>query len=147
MFRDPYDPWGRPRARPRPQSIPVVRPAPQPARPAPRPARPQEPPVEVRPHEEAKRDEPIQTAKDDALRQALDELAATRRRLEREQERVLQETRASVVERMLPVLDNLDRSIASAAASRDAPAGDGGLLEGVRLVRGQFEDALARSGL
>lgn len=66
--------------------------------------------------------------------------------MEREQQRTLEETRAQVAAEMLPVLDNLDRSIA--AAGNAPEAGDAAaLLEGIRLVRSQFEDALGRVGL
>lgn len=70
------------------------------------------------------------------------ELHAARERLEREQGRVLADTRTTVIAEMLPVLDNLDRSL-DAAADDSAPA----LLEGVRMVQRQFEDALVRLGL
>jgi len=71
-----------------------------------------------------------------------EELRAAVLRTERERERVLAETRATVVREMLPVLDNLDRSLSGAVGSSDRA-----LVEGVRLVRTQFEDALARLGL
>ncbi|MEJ7731065.1 MAG: nucleotide exchange factor GrpE [Polyangiaceae bacterium] len=80
-----------------------------------------------------------------ALRRATEELEAQKRRMEREQQRTLEDTRAQVAAEMLPVLDNLDRSIA--AASSSAEGGEAALLEGIRLVRSQFEEALVRVGL
>jgi molecular chaperone GrpE (heat shock protein) len=189
MFRDPFDPWGRPRAWPqRPRTVPAaprwpapppptravpVRPAPQydevwdedliarpvtpergPDRPWQRPpheaqpTRPEPPPTPEpleKPAPVSERPRPI-VEKHEALRAALEDIEGQKRRFERERERVLEDTRAQVIEQMLPVLDNLDRSIAASEASASNP-GDPGLLEGIRLVRAQFEEALARTGL
>jgi len=83
-----------------------------------------------------------------ALRRATEELEAQKRRMEREQQRTLEETRAQVAAEMLPVLDNLDRSIAAASTRTEAEAqAEAPLLEGIRLVRAQFEEALGRVGL
>jgi molecular chaperone GrpE len=74
---------------------------------------------------------------------ALRELEAAKSRVERDARAVADDMRKDLVEKLLPVLDNLDRTIASAAASGDAPA----ILEGARLVRGQLEGVLAGYGL
>jgi molecular chaperone GrpE len=74
------------------------------------------------------------------LREALGELEAAKRRVQRDAQRVYDETRAQLVARLFPVLDSLDRSVA--AGSRDAA-----LLEGVKLVRAQLEQALSDYGL
>ena len=52
------------------------------------------------------------------LREALADLAAAEARVERDAERVLEETRAKVVRDLLPVVDNFDRTLR--AASRAA---------------------------
>jgi molecular chaperone GrpE len=77
-----------------------------------------------------------------ALRHATEELEAARARVERDRERALVETKAQVIDKMLPVLDNLDRSIEAAQSSPDVA-----LREGIELVRTQFEDALTSMGL
>jgi molecular chaperone GrpE len=74
------------------------------------------------------------------LREAVGELEAAKRRVERDAQRVQNETRAQLVARLFPVLDSLDRSVA--AGSRDTA-----LLEGVKLVRAQLEQALSEYGL
>jgi len=68
-----------------------------------------------------------------ALRRASVELEAARARVERDAERIHDETRTRLVAELLPVLDNLDRAIA---------AGDG-----VRLVREQLAGVLRGYGL
>ena len=83
--------------------------------------------------------EPVDKAQ---LREALADLEAAKARVERDAERARDDAKASVVESMLPILDNLDRSI---AAAEDSP--DRALLEGIKLVRTQFEEALTRYGL
>jgi molecular chaperone GrpE (heat shock protein) len=77
----------------------------------------------------------------EALRKALHDLEAAEARVKRNAERVYDESRASLVHHLFPVLDNLDRSIAAAEANSD-PA----LLEGVRLIRKQLDDVLVRYG-
>ena len=53
---------------------------------------------------------PLEAASVDA---ELEDLRAAKVRVERDRDRVLAETRATVVREMLPVLDNLDRSLAA----------------------------------
>ncbi|HEX3766430.1 MAG TPA: nucleotide exchange factor GrpE [Kofleriaceae bacterium] len=77
-----------------------------------------------------------------ALR-ALRSLEATEARLERNARREAEETRGKLVQELLPVLDNLDRTIRAAHAGRSDPA----LLEGVRLVRQQLEGVLRGYGV
>lgn len=76
-----------------------------------------------------------------ALR-ALRNLEATEARLERNARREAEETRGKLVQELLPVLDNLDRTI-RAAHGRSDPA----LLEGVRMVRQQLEGVLRGYGV
>lgn len=75
-----------------------------------------------------------------ALR-ALRNLEATEARLERNARREIDESRGKLVQELLPVLDNLDRTIG--AAQRGDPA----MLEGVRLVRQQLEGVLRGYGV
>ena len=77
-----------------------------------------------------------------ALR-ALRSLEATEARLERNARREAEETRGKLVQELLPVLDNLDRTIRAAQAGRSDPA----LLEGVRMVRQQLEGVLRGYGV
>lgn len=79
----------------------------------------------------------------EALRGALAELEETKRRVRRDAERQVELMRAEVLEALLPVLDNLERSIAAGEGSRSVE----GLLGGVKLVHGQFLSALAPFGL
>jgi molecular chaperone GrpE len=57
--------------------------------------------------------------------------------------------RAELVRLLLPVLDNLERALASEAARSRAgePAPQGSLLEGVRLVYEELKGVLKRSGV
>ena len=73
-------------------------------------------------------------------REALRELEAAKERALREGERARQEARAELVSRLFPVLDGLDRSLASGAATN-------GLMEGVRLVREQLAQVLSDFGV
>lgn len=77
-----------------------------------------------------------------ALR-ALRSLEATEARLERSAKREVEEARGKLVQDLLPVLDNLDRTIRAAHLGRSDPA----LLEGVRLVRHQLEAVLRGYGV
>ena len=78
-----------------------------------------------------------------SLAAALRELEAAKFRVERDARQSADELRKQLVEKLLPVLDNLDRSIATAERSGDAPA----ILEGAQLVRAQLEGVLAGYGL
>jgi molecular chaperone GrpE (heat shock protein) len=78
-----------------------------------------------------------------AARRALRNLEATEARLERNAKRDVDEARGKLVQELLPVLDNLDRTIRAAHASRSDPA----MLEGVRLVRHQLDGVLRGYGV
>jgi molecular chaperone GrpE (heat shock protein) len=67
------------------------------------------------------------------MARALHELEAAKARVERDATRVQDEMRHGLVLQLLPVLDNLDRTIAAAEQNRDAPT----VVEGARLVRRQ----------
>ena len=77
-----------------------------------------------------------------ALR-ALRNLEATEARLERNARREADEMRARLVQELLPVLDNLDRTIRAAQAGHGAPA----MVEGVRMVHHQLEGVLRGYGV
>jgi molecular chaperone GrpE len=77
------------------------------------------------------------------MTRALRELEAARARVERDARQVYDETRSKLVTDLLPVLDNLDRTIRAAAGRRDAPA----LIEGVSLVRAQLERVIRGYGV
>jgi molecular chaperone GrpE (heat shock protein) len=77
-----------------------------------------------------------------ALRQALADLDAAQARVARDAHRVENETRAKLVADFLPVLDNLDRTLLASVGSADET-----MVEGVRMVRDQFEQVLFRYGV
>lgn len=77
-----------------------------------------------------------------ALKQALADLDAAQARVARDAHRVEAETRAKLVADFLPVLDNLDRTLLASAGGADDT-----LIEGVRMVRDQFEQVLFRYGV
>ena len=74
------------------------------------------------------------------LRRAAAELDAARARLERDKARAIDDARTELITELLPVLDNVDRSIAAGADA--APA-----VEGMRLVRAQLAGVLRGYGL
>ena len=78
-----------------------------------------------------------------SLSRALRELEASKARIERDAKRAQAEMRASLVLQLLPVLDNLDRTIAAARQNRDAPT----VIEGVWLVRRQIAGVLESYGV
>jgi molecular chaperone GrpE (heat shock protein) len=79
--------------------------------------------------------EPTLDDEKQALRQATTDLQAARARVARDAARDQEETRGKLIAQLLPVLDNLDRSI---AAHPD---------QGVQLVRDQLEGVLRGYGL
>jgi molecular chaperone GrpE (heat shock protein) len=77
-----------------------------------------------------------------ALR-ALRNLEATEARLARNARREADDMRAKLVQELLPVLDNLDRTLRAAHNGRSDPA----MVEGVRMVRHQLEGVLRGYGV
>jgi len=77
---------------------------------------------------------------EERLREALRELEASRRRVERDAQQVNDEARAGLIQQLFPVLDGLDRAVG-------ADSGDTALARGVELVRSQFEQVLVDYGL
>ncbi len=78
----------------------------------------------------------------DTMLRALRNLEATQARVEQNAERVADQKRRELVLGLLPVLDNLDRTLAAASGSSDSQ-----LVEGVLMVRGQLEGVLIRYGV
>jgi molecular chaperone GrpE len=91
--------------------------------------------------------EPERGAADEPDRQAalraLRNLEATEARLARNAKRDAEDARGKLVQELLPVLDNLDRTVRAASTTR----GDPGILEGVRMVRQQLEGVLRGYGV
>lgn len=77
---------------------------------------------------------------EDRWKRALADLENYRKRAARDAERLRSGERARTVAEWLPVVDNLDRAIEHAGANPDV------LLEGVRAVRDQAVELLARLG-
>lgn len=73
---------------------------------------------------------------------ALRELEATEDRLRRTAQLELEQARGKLVQDLLPVLDNLDRTIEASHAGH----GDTAMLQGVRMVRHQLEGVLRNYG-
>jgi molecular chaperone GrpE (heat shock protein) len=79
----------------------------------------------------------------EVLRSALAELEEDKRRVRRDAERQAERLRGDVLGALLPVLDNLERSMLAAATTGSVES----LLGGVKLVHSQFLAALAPFGL
>lgn len=73
----------------------------------------------------------------DALRRLKAEFENSRKRQERERERILSMASESLVQDLLPVLDNLDRALEAG----------GDIREGVHATRDQLAEVLANEGL
>ena len=103
-------------------------------------------PQEVEPDPEPEAQAPAPLAPPDekaALRKAIGEYEAARARVERDAGQERDAARARLVADLLPVLDNLDRSL----AVRGGTAGETGLRQGVQLVRAQLDGVLRGYGL
>ena len=77
------------------------------------------------------------------MTRALRDLEAAKKRVQRHAHEAADELRGKLVLELVPVLDNLDRTIAAATATGDSPS----VLEGAQLVRTQLEQVLARYGV
>jgi molecular chaperone GrpE (heat shock protein) len=78
-----------------------------------------------------------------AMRRALSDLEAAKARVERDASQVTDQMRGKLVADLLPVLDDLDRSIHAAELAGDAPT----ILHGVQQVRAQLQTVLSRYGV
>ncbi len=77
------------------------------------------------------------------LRAALAELEDAKLRLHRDHSRQTEILRASALEELLPVVDDLERTVAAAESTRSVEA----LVSGVKMVLEQFYAVLERFGL
>ncbi len=82
-----------------------------------------------------------------AYRKREKELVAVRERLERDQEKHLLRNRIALMERLFEPMDNLDRSLSSAADWPDKDERTEGLLGGLAMVRRQLRERLEELGL
>jgi molecular chaperone GrpE len=82
----------------------------------------------------------------EAARRALRSLEATEARLARTAQLDAEHARGKLVQELLPVLDNLDRTI-QAALAHGSGRSDAALLDGVRMVRQQLEGVLRGYGV
>jgi molecular chaperone GrpE len=101
--------------------------------------------------EVAERDEEITRLRDGLLRERA-ELDNFKRRMTREKAEALRFASEPLIRDLLPVLDNLERAVAAAAADPSPSHGEGGpasdaLRSGVELVVRQLLDVLARAGV
>ena len=76
------------------------------------------------------------------LTRAAREFDVAKARIEQHAERIYDEKRRSLVLELLPVLDNLDRTLEATK-----PTSDAALVEGVRIVRAQLEGVLTQYGV
>jgi molecular chaperone GrpE len=83
---------------------------------------------------------PPTEASAERITEALRDLEAAKRRVERDAQAVKDETRTKLIADLFPVLASLDRSIAAGST-------DSALIEGVKLVRAQLEQVLRGYGL
>lgn len=86
--------------------------------------------------------EKLEEVKDKLLRKVA-EFDNFRKRTAKEKAENFSLGACDAVEKLLPVLDNLDRAIAAAETNDDKAA----LLEGIKMVRTQFTDALTAIGV
>ena len=82
-----------------------------------------------------------------AYRKREKELDAARDRLERHREKHLERSRVALLERLFEPMDNLDRSLNSAADWSDMDARTEGLLGGLAMVQRQLCERLEELGL
>jgi molecular chaperone GrpE len=83
------------------------------------------------------------TKDSDAVSRALRELDAAKARVERDAKAVEDETRRRLIAQLLPLLDDLDRTIQAARDQGDAPT----VVDGVELVRNHLEAVLRGYGV
>jgi len=94
--------------------------------------------------EELKKREEELRAADEMAKRAVAEMENFKKRIAREREEESRYARASLVEALLPVLDNLEKAV---EASKEEGSDPNSLREGVEMVRRQLADILARNGL
>ena len=89
-----------------------------------------------------KAEESIANLSDRLMRTAA-EFDNFKKRSQREKDEVYSNAVCDTVEKLLPVLDNLERAITASVDSGD----DSGVLEGIKMVKKQFEDSLSSIGV
>lgn len=87
--------------------------------------------------------QPLAADEKRVLADAINELEAAKQRVARDARAAAEDMKKQLVEKLLPVLDNLDRTIAAADAAGDAAA----VIEGVVMVRSQLEGVLRGYGV
>lgn len=87
------------------------------------------------------KEEEVKHLQDRVLRLAA-EMENTRKRLEREKSEGICFANESLIRELLPVIDNLERALLHSASEDDFE----GLVEGVRMTRKGFVDALTKFG-
>jgi molecular chaperone GrpE (heat shock protein) len=85
-----------------------------------------------------------QTVTVERLRTALADLEDAKLRIRKDAERQVELLRGRVLEALIPVLDNLERSIAAARSDDDCKAS---IVDGIRMVHQQFLGVLTQFGL
>jgi molecular chaperone GrpE len=83
----------------------------------------------------------LDASEKESVRKALSDLEAAEARVERNAQRIYDETKSKLITELLPVLDNLDRTIHAATLSSDEA-----LITGLTMVRSQLEGVLLRYG-
>jgi molecular chaperone GrpE len=78
----------------------------------------------------------------ESLMRAIRDLEAAEERVRRNAERVYEDTRAELIAELLPIVDNLDRTIRAAEQAQCARA----VVEGAQMVRAQLDRVLAGYG-
>lgn len=84
----------------------------------------------------------VARARDQALRDRAD-FENTRKRLQRDKEEAVRYANATLLEKLLPVVDNFELGLAAARQSADGSA----VLNGLGMVQKQLEDFLRDNGL
>ena len=84
---------------------------------------------------------PRAAVENEGLKRALEDLEAAESRVERNAQRLYDETRAKLVNDLLPVLDNLDRTVRAGRGTSDHA-----LVDGVEMIRAQLAEVLHRYG-
>ncbi len=79
----------------------------------------------------------------DRLMRTAAEFDNFKKRSSREKDEVYGNAVCDTIEKILPVLDNLDRAILSTDENSDASS----VLEGIKMIKKQFEDALTSIGV
>ena len=79
----------------------------------------------------------------DRLMRTAAEFDNFKKRSQREKDEVYSNAVCDTVEKILPVLDNLERAVSASTDSVE----DSSVLEGVKMIKKQFEDALSAIGV